>query len=79
VSCRTRGGGGGRDPAVGPLAQRRQHIGGELLEEAPLVAARAVDDEVVEAEVEVGPDAVDDIGRVVGDDEAGVRLVRAAM
>src|SRR6266511_1614640 len=55
---------------VGSRAQQRQNIGAELVQEARLVEPGGMEHQVVEAEVEVGADAIDDLFRVVGDDEA---------
>ena len=56
-------------------AQPRQHVARELLEEARLVVARRVEDQLVEAELDVRRDALDDLVGVVGDDEAAARAV----
>src|SRR5215208_3390906 len=51
-------------------AQPGQHVAGELLEEARLVGAGGVEDQLV-----VRPDTVDDLVGIVGDDEAGAGAV----
>src|SRR5215218_9034079 len=56
-------------------AQPGQHVAGELLEEARLVGAGGVEDQLVEAELDVRPDTVDDLVGIVGDDEAGAGAV----
>src|SRR5690242_16969246 len=61
------------------LAQEGQDVGGELLQGVGLVIAREVEDEFVEAEVEVRADALDDLLRVVGDDEARRGLLRVGL
>src|SRR5512133_2543986 len=55
-------------------AQARRDVGREALEEASLVGRRGVDDEVVEAELDVGRDALGGLVGVVRDDEAARRV-----
>ncbi len=45
--------------ASGQLAQAREHVGGELLEEPCLVVARRVEDDMVETPVDVLPHRLD--------------------
>src|SRR5215211_6039200 len=59
----------------GAVAQKRQHVAREQLQVVRLIVAREVEDELVEAEVEVCADLFGDLARIVGDDEAGARAV----
>src|SRR5439155_7248889 len=57
------------------LAELRHDVGAELLEEAALVLARRMEDQVIEAEADVPADLLDYLRRVVRDDEARVGTV----
>jgi hypothetical protein len=57
------------------LAQLRQHVIGELIEEASLVGAGRVQDQVLEAELDVRGELLDHLVGVVGNDEPGVGAV----
>src|SRR5439155_4462181 len=51
-----------------PFAKSRGDVGRELLQKAPLIVPRRVEDEVPEAEVDVVADPRDDLLRIVRDD-----------
>ena len=57
------------------VREQWQHVLAELVEEAGLVLAGRVQDQLVEAEVDVAPDAGGDLLGVVRDDEAGRRAL----
>src|SRR5262249_13659775 len=56
-----------RSPA---LAQAREHVARELRERALLVVAEEVEHELLEPELDVGRDLLNDLVKVIGDDEA---------
>ena len=66
---------GGERRLLGASAERREDVLGELIDRTLLIVTGEVEDEVLEAELEVGADLLDDFLGIRGDDEAGVRLV----
>src|SRR5579871_4179252 len=71
-SCRKprpyRGPAGDSTPGVA-LAQKRQHLAAEALDEAQLVGCRTVEHQVAEAEIDVLRDPLDLLLGIAGDDE----------
>ena len=56
--------------------QPRQHVGAEAAQEALLIVTGPVEDQMLEAELDVRGDPINDLVRVSGDDEPGRRAVK---